>query len=43
VSVAKAAKFGDEHSYSEIDEMAKSAGQTVMLVNPDDPIFFNPE
>jgi rhamnulokinase len=34
--------FGNVHSYTEIDEMAKNAGPSFILVNPDDPLFFNP-
>lgn len=34
--------FGNVHSYAEINEMAKNAGPAFMLVDPDDPLFFNP-
>ncbi|MDA3880491.1 MAG: FGGY-family carbohydrate kinase [Prolixibacteraceae bacterium] len=35
--------FGSIHSYSEIDEMAQQATPSKVLVNPDDPAFFNPK
>ncbi len=34
--------FGSKHSYSQIDEMASKATISEMLINPDDPDFYNP-
>ncbi|MDA3816013.1 MAG: FGGY-family carbohydrate kinase [Prolixibacteraceae bacterium] len=35
--------FGGVHSYSEIDEMARNVDRSFVLIDPDDPVFFNPD
>lgn len=34
--------FDNKHSYKEIDEMAENAGPSIILIDPNDQIFYNP-